>query len=99
MFKSHTVYKYTGINGTPQPLYDTSFGVKANFHVSYPNQVISRLKYVCNIGKKVLNSHFWSNRDPCYIQNCVTMNRVIKRFWCPCCNIKDHNGRTRYAIM
>ena len=39
----------------------------------------------CCIGyveKGVLNSHFWSNTDLCYIQNSVITNRVIKRFRC-----------------
>ena len=31
------------------------------------------------IGKSVLNDHLGSNIDPCYIQNRVIMNRVIKR--------------------
>ena len=33
-----------------------------------------------DIGKGVLNSHLGSSPDPCYIQNCVIMNCVIKRF-------------------
>ena len=32
--------------------------------------------------KMSLNSHLGSNPDPCYIQNCVIMNHVIKRFRC-----------------
>ena len=31
---------------TPQPLYNTVFGVQASFHVSYPNCVISRVKCI-----------------------------------------------------
>ena len=27
----------------------------------------------------VFNDHLGSSNDPCYIQNCVIMNRVIKR--------------------
>ena len=34
------------------------------------------------IGKSVLNDHLGSNTDPCYIQNCVIMNHVIKRLRC-----------------
>ena len=30
----------------------------------------------------MLNDHLGSNTDPCYIQNCVIMNRVIKRLRC-----------------
>ena len=36
----------------------------------------------CDIGKGVLNSHLGSNPDPCYIQNRVITNRVIKRLKC-----------------
>ena len=35
-----------------------------------------------DIGKGVINSHLGSNPDPCYIQNCVIMNCVVKRFRC-----------------
>ena len=31
------------------------------------------------IGKSVLNGHLGSSTDPCYIQNRVITNRVIKR--------------------
>ena len=34
------------------------------------------------IGKSVLNDHLGSNTDPCYIQNHVITNRVIKRLRC-----------------
>ena len=34
------------------------------------------------IGKSVLNDHLGSSTDPCYIQNRVIMNRVIKRLRC-----------------
>ena len=34
------------------------------------------------IGKGVLDSNLGSNPDPCYIQNCDILNRVIKRFRC-----------------
>ena len=51
--------------------------VQANFCVSYPVRVISRVKCIGYIGKGVLNSHLGSNPDPYYIQNCV-----IKRFRC-----------------
>ena len=37
-----------------------------------------------NIGKSVLNDHLGSSTDPCYIQNRVIMNRVIKRLRCSC---------------
>ena len=67
---------------TPQPLYNTIVGVQANFHVSYPNLVISRVKCIGYMRKGVLNSHLESNPDPCCIQNCVIMNRVIKTFRC-----------------
>ena len=71
---------------TPQPLNDTIVGVQANFRVSYPIRVISRVKCIDYIRKGVLNSHLGSNPDPCYIQNYVITNRVIKRFGCS--NIK-----------
>ena len=58
---------------TPQPLYNTIVGVQANFRVSYPKRVIYE-EYNC-IGIRVLNRHFGSNPDPCYIQNSV-INRV-----------------------
>ena len=34
------------------------------------------------IGKSVLNDHLGSNTDPCYIQNRVITNRVIKMLRC-----------------
>ena len=67
---------------TPQPLYDTTVGVHANFHVSYPNHVILRVKCIGYIGKGDLNSHLGSKTKPYYIQNHVIMNRVIKSFRC-----------------
>ena len=67
---------------TPQPLYNTIVGVQANFRVSYPIRVISRVKCIGYIGKGVLNSSLGSNPDPCCIQNRVITNRVIKRLRC-----------------
>ena len=63
-----------------QPLYNTIFGIQANFRVSYPNRVISRVKCIGFIGKGVFDSHLGSSPDPCYIQNRVISGRVIKRF-------------------
>ena len=63
---------------TPQPLYNTIVGVHVNFHVSHPNHVISRVKCIVYIGNGVLNGHLGSNLEPCYIQNRILMNRVIK---------------------
>ena len=62
--------------------------VQTNIHVSYPNPVLLRIKYIGYIGKEVLNSHL-GYHDPCYVQNpCyndmlynVTCN-IVKRFWC-----------------
>ena len=67
---------------TPQPLYKTIVGVQANFRVSYPIRVISKVKCIGYIEKGVKSSHLGSNSDPCYIQNRVITNRVIKRFRC-----------------
>ena len=67
---------------TPQPLYNTIVGIQASFRVSYPNRVITRVKCISYIGKEVLNCHLGSNPVPCYIQNRVITNRVIKRFRC-----------------
>ena len=67
---------------TPQPLYYTIVWVQANFRVSYPNRVVSRVKYIGYIVKGVLNSHLESNPDQCYIQNRVITNRVVRRFRC-----------------
>ena len=36
------------------------------------------------IAKSVFDEHLGSSNDPCYIQNCVIMNRVIKRLRCTC---------------
>ena len=69
-------------SATPQPLYNTIFGIQANFRVSYPNRVISRVKCIRYIGKAVFDSHLGSSPDPCYIQNRVISDRVIKRFRC-----------------
>ena len=66
-----------------QPLYNTIVWVEANFRVSYPNRVITRVKY-SYIAKSVLNDHLGSSTDPCYIQNRVISNRVIKRLMCIC---------------
>ena len=38
------------------------------------------------IGHSVLNDHLGSSTDPCYIQNRVITNRVIKRLRCICKN-------------
>ena len=67
---------------TPQPLYNTIVGVHVNFRVSNPNRVIWRVKCIVYIGNGVLNGHLGSNLEPCYIQNGIVMNRVIKRFRC-----------------
>ena len=74
---------------TPQPLYNTIVGVQANFRVSYPIRVISRVKCIDYIRKGVWNSHLGSNPNPCYIQNRVITNRVIKRF--RCISLMQHN--------
>ena len=60
-------------------LYNTIVGPQANFHVSYPTPVTSRVKY---IGKGVLKSHLASNLDLCCIQNRIITNYVIKRLRC-----------------
>ena len=36
----------------------------------------------CHIAKSVLNDHLGSSNDPCYIQNRVILNHVIKRLRC-----------------
>ena len=65
---------------TPQPLYNTMFGVQANFCVSYPHCVTSREKCIGNIRKGTLNSHLESSLNPCFNQNRLITNHVIKRF-------------------
>ena len=64
----------------PQPLYNTIVGVQANFRVSYPNH--NESKCLDYIGKRILNSHLGSCSDLYYIQNCVIMKCVTKRFRC-----------------
>ena len=59
---------------TPQPLYNTIVGVQDNFRVSYPVRKI--YTYIAK------SDHLGSMNDPCYIQNCAVMNRVIKRSRC-----------------
>ena len=76
-FPEDVTMKLSEIVSTPQSLYNTVFGVQAHFRVSYPNCVISRVKCIGCIRKRVLNSHSGSNLDPCYNQN-----HVIKRFRC-----------------
>ena len=49
---------------------------------SYPNHVITRVKCIGYIEKEVLNCYLGSSPDPCYIQNHVLTNCVIKRFRC-----------------
>ena len=44
----HTISKYI-YTTTDEPLYNTIFGVQANFRVSYPNRVITRVKYTAYI--------------------------------------------------
>ena len=48
--KQEFKYKTTCI---PQPLYNSIFGVQANFSVSSPNRVIARVKCIVYIGKGV----------------------------------------------
>ena len=43
---------------------------------------IPRVKCIVIIGKSVSSDHLGSTTDPCYIQNRVIMNRVIKRLRC-----------------
>ena len=74
-------FVYRGYN-IPQPLYNTIVGVQDNFRVSYPNRVIMRVKCIGYIAKGILNCYLGSNSDPCYIQDRVITNRVIKRFRC-----------------
>ena len=78
---------YTKIvnSGTLQLLYNIIVGVQTNFHASYPNRDILRVKCMGSLAKGVFNSYFGSNPDPCYIQNCVIMNCVIKRCRCTSC--------------
>ena len=40
-------------DGTPQPLYNTVIGAQANFRVSYPICVITRVRCIGYIGKGV----------------------------------------------
>ena len=75
-------YSTAAVSTTPQPLHNTIVGVQASFRVSYPIHVISRVKCIDYIGKGVLNNHLGSNPDPCYIQNHVITNCVIKRLRC-----------------
>ena len=82
---------------TPQSLYNTIVGVQANFRVSYPIRVISRVKCIGYIGKGVLNSNLGSNPDPCCIQNRVITNRVIKRLRCTFF-LKHPNDIYTYAL-
>ena len=42
----HKSPKFFNILNTPQPLYNTIVGVQANFHVSYPIRVITRVKCI-----------------------------------------------------
>ena len=39
------------------------------------------------IAKSVFDDHLGSSNDPCYIQNRVITNRVIKRLRCTCITI------------
>ena len=52
-----------------------------------PNHIVLRVKCIGSIEKGVFNSHLGSHPDPCYIQNSVIMNHVIKRFRCTSKNI------------
>ena len=70
-FTTFGLMKY--LENTPQPFNITIVGVQANFRVSYPIPVISRVECIDYIRKGVLNSHLGSNPDPCYIQNRVIM--------------------------
>ena len=64
---------------TPQPLYNTIVGVQANFRVSYPNPCYNESKMYSYIAKSVFDDHLGSSNEPCYIQNRVITNHVIKR--------------------
>ena len=84
-FVSNLEILYLVSVNTPQPLYNTIVGVHSISHVSqtvlYPNK---------NVQIILKNDHLWSFFninctflgfifEPCYIQNCVIMNHVIKR--------------------
>ena len=62
---------------TPQPLYNTIVGVQTIFHTFY-----NESKMYNYIVKSVLSDHLGSSNDPCYIQNGVIMNCVIRRLKC-----------------
>ena len=64
------------LDNTPQPLYNTIVGVQANFRVSYPNHVISRIKCVGYIGKKVLNSNYKGILVYEILMDCVARKRI-----------------------
>ena len=96
----HKFHKYSDTEKiTPQPLYNTIFGIQANFRVSYPNRVISRGKCISYIGKGVFDSHLGSSSDPCYIQNRVISDRVIKRFGCSCNHSKILTMWLHHTVM
>ena len=53
--------------------------------VRYPNHFIWRVNCIGHIGhtgKEVSDAHIVSNSELFYIQNCVVMNRVMKRLRC-----------------
>ena len=43
------------------------------------------------IAKSVFDDHFGSSNEPCYIQNRVITNRVIKRLMCTLCRVDFHS--------
>ena len=49
-------------------LYSTIAWVLGNFCVSYPNCVSSRVKCICNVGKRVNRN--LASIDPCYNEQC-----------------------------
>ena len=53
---------------TAQPLYNTVIGVQANISVLAIQTVLYGECIISYIGKSVLNDHFESNDDLCYIQ-------------------------------
>ena len=76
-------------HSTPQPLYNPN-----QFPCKLSNPCYKESQMYSFIAKSVFNDHLGSSNDPCYVQNLVIMNPVIKRLRCNC--LLDSTGIYMY---
>ena len=76
---THTQYMFLWRTIDNYPLIINNYPPCLSYYNAPWSKLISILCYIVSKGyigkKRVLNSHLGTNPDPCYIQNCVIMNR------------------------